>query len=142
MTAEMDSGLRRIVLIVALLNLGYFGIEFAMALAIGSVSLFADSVDFLEDASVNLLIFFAMAWSLRSRARVGMALALILFIPGMATIWTAWDKLLDPVPPQPFLLSITGLGALVINVACAFMLATYSIHGICLTYALSSRRRA
>ena len=37
----------------------YFGIEFAVALAIGSVSLFADSIDFLEDASVNLLILVA-----------------------------------------------------------------------------------
>jgi Co/Zn/Cd efflux system component len=35
--------------------LAYFGIEFAVALMIGSVSLFADSVDFLEDASINFL---------------------------------------------------------------------------------------
>ena len=45
--------LYRAVKIVALLNLGYFGVEFAVARAIGSVSLFADSIDFLEDASVN-----------------------------------------------------------------------------------------
>ena len=32
---------------VALLNLSYFGVEFAVALTIGSVSLFADSIDFL-----------------------------------------------------------------------------------------------
>ncbi|MGE0024841.1 MAG: cation transporter, partial [Hyphomicrobium sp.] len=53
MTTQAD-GARRIVLTVALLNLAYFGIEFAVALSIGSVSLFADSVDFLEDASINL----------------------------------------------------------------------------------------
>jgi hypothetical protein len=41
-----DAGLRGAVRIVAVLNLGYFGIEFAVAAAIGSVSLFADSVDF------------------------------------------------------------------------------------------------
>jgi Co/Zn/Cd efflux system component len=41
---------------VAILNLAYFGVEFAVALAIGSVSLLADSIDFLEDASVNFLI--------------------------------------------------------------------------------------
>ena len=54
--ASGESGLRRVVRLVALLNLGYFVVEFAVALRIGSVSLFADSVDFLEDASVNLLI--------------------------------------------------------------------------------------
>ena len=47
---------------VALLNLGYFGIEFAVALGIGSVSLFADSIDFLEDTSLNLLILVALGW--------------------------------------------------------------------------------
>ena len=48
--AEPITGaLRRTVLIVALLNLSYFGVEFAVAIAIGSVSLFADSIDFLED---------------------------------------------------------------------------------------------
>jgi Co/Zn/Cd efflux system component len=38
----MEDPLRRTVLVVALLNLGYFGIEFVVALAIGSVALFAD----------------------------------------------------------------------------------------------------
>ena len=68
-TLIIDSGLRRIVRLVALLNLAYFGIEFSVALAIGSVSLFADSVDFLEHASVNFLIFAALGWLCpRSRA--------------------------------------------------------------------------
>jgi Co/Zn/Cd efflux system component len=43
-----DNALRRMVRIVALLNLSYFGIEFAVALAIGSVAPFADSIDFLD----------------------------------------------------------------------------------------------
>ncbi|HWE00633.1 MAG TPA: cation transporter, partial [Bryobacteraceae bacterium] len=62
------TALRRVVTTVALANLGYFGVEFAMALSIGSVSLFADSVDFLEDAAVNLLILAALNWSVRARA--------------------------------------------------------------------------
>ena len=138
------AGLRRTVLVVALANLAYFGVEFAVALAIGSVSLFADSVDFLEDASVNLLIFVALAWSARARAKVGMALALILLIPGLATLWTAWDKFLDPVAPQPLALSLTGLGALVVNLTCAFLLARYRDHRGSLTKAafLSARNDA
>jgi Co/Zn/Cd efflux system component len=121
----MDSSLRRIVLLVALLNLAYFGVEFAVALTIGSVSLFADSVDFLEDTSVNLLIFFAMAWSARSRARVGMAMAFILLMPALAFLWTAWGKIADPTPPAPFALSLTGFGALAVNLSCAYLLAAY-----------------
>ncbi|MER9739585.1 MULTISPECIES: cation transporter [unclassified Mesorhizobium] len=136
--------LRRIVLIVALLNLAYFGIEFAVALAIGSVSLFADSTDFLEDASVNLLILLALGWSVRSRARVGIALALILLMPGLATLWTAWEKFNAPVPPQPIALTLAGLGALAVNLSCAYMLAAHRHRGGSLTKAafLSARNDA
>lgn len=136
--------LRRVVLIVALLNLGYFGIEFAVALAIGSVSLFADSVDFLEDASVNLLILLALGWSLRARSRVGMAMALILLLPGLATLWTAWEKFNLPMPPQPMALTLAGLGALGVNISCAYLLAAHRHHGGSLTRAafLSARNDA
>lgn len=138
---QPTSGLRRIVILVALLNLGYFAIEFTVALSIGSVSLFADSVDFLEDASVNLLIAASIDLPRRWRARVGMALALLLLVPGMATLWTAWDKVNMPVAPAPAPLTATGLGALCINLFCAFMLARYRDHAGSITRAafLSAR---
>jgi Co/Zn/Cd efflux system component len=123
-----NPGLRRTVLAVALANLGYFGVEFAVALAIGSVSLFADSVDFLEDASVNLLILLALGWSVKARARVGMALAVLLLVPGLATLWTAWQKFTLPVAPSPVLLSLAGLGALAVNLSCALLLARFRHH--------------
>ncbi|MFK2918870.1 cation transporter [Dyella koreensis] len=141
---EESSALRRVVLLVALLNLGYFGIEFTVALTIGSVSLFADSVDFLEDASVNLLILMALGWSLRARAYVGMGLAGILLVPALATIWSAWSKFHVPLPPAPVPLTLTGLGALAINLTCAVMLTRYRHHSGSLTRAafLSARNDA
>ena len=102
----MNANLRKVVIIVAALNLAYFGVELAVALAIDSVSLFADSVDFSEDASVNFLIAIAIGWNAINRARVGMALADILFKPGLATLWTAWEKFLLPMPPAPLPLSL------------------------------------
>lgn len=136
--------IREIVRRVALLNLGYFGIEFAVAVAIGSVSLFADSVDFLEDASVNLLILLALGWSAAARARVGMALAAILLAPALATLCTAWVKIGAPVAPAPLPLSLTGAGALAVNLACAVMLARHRHGGGSLTRAafLSARNDA
>src|SRR2546422_5053198 len=110
-----DPALRRVTRLVGLLNLGYFGIEFAVALAIGSVSLFADSIDFLEDATVNFLILAALRWSAKARARLGVVLAAILLIPGVATAWMAWEKFLLPVAPAPVPMTLTGLGALAIN---------------------------
>jgi Co/Zn/Cd efflux system component len=139
-----DHALRKVVRLVAVLNLAYFGVEFAVALAIGSVSLFADSIDFLEDASVNLLILAALDWTVRNRARLGMLLAGILLVPGLATLWTAWEKVHTPVAPEPLALSLAGLGALVVNMSCAFMLARYRHHGGSITQAafLSARNDA
>ncbi|HEV2531891.1 cation transporter [Phenylobacterium sp.] len=140
----MDAQLRRAVRLVALLNLAYFGVEFAVALSIGSVSLFADSVDFLEDAAVNFLIVAALAWSAPRRARLGMALAGVLLIPAAAFLWMLWRKLAHPVAPAGFGLSLTGLGALAVNLFCAVTLARFRAHAGSLTKAafLSARNDA
>src|ERR1700730_4332316 len=139
-----DTALRYTVGLVALLNLGYFGVEFAVALAIGSVSLFADSIDFLEDATVNGLILVALGWNARRRSMDGMVLAVVLFAPAIATLWTAWQKLHIPVPPAPVPLSLAVLGALGINLYCAFRLARFRTHSGSLTRAafLSARNDA
>ncbi|HEX6826362.1 MAG TPA: cation transporter [Nitrospiraceae bacterium] len=131
----MNANLRKVVIIVAALNLAYFGVEFAVALVIDSVSLFADSIDFLEDASMNFLIAIALGWSATSRARVGMALAGILLIPGLATLWMAWEKFWVPLPPAPLILSLAGAGALAVNLLCAFMLVQFRAHSGSLTRA-------
>jgi Co/Zn/Cd efflux system component len=104
--SAVTTGLRRVVWLVALLNLAYFGVEFAVAVAIRSVSLFADSIDFLEDASINLLILAALGWTAPHRARVGMVLAGILLVPSLATLWTVWQQLAAPVLPEPVPLSL------------------------------------
>ncbi len=110
---------RRAVMVVALLNLAYFVVEFAVARAIGSVSLVADSVDFLEDGALNLLIFFAAVWSVRRRARVGHMLAVVILVPAVATIWIAIIKVANPSTPSVVPLSVTAFGALLVNLACA-----------------------
>ena len=127
-STSATEGLRRTVLIVAVLNMGYFGVEFTVAQLIGSVSLFADSVDFLEDASINLLIFFAAAWSARRRAHVGSVLAFVILIPALATVWTAVVKIMDPVPPEPLPLSLAAVGALLVNLSCALLLVRHRNH--------------
>lgn len=133
--------LRRTVILVACLNLAYFGVEFAVALAIGSVSLFADSVDFLEDASINLLIAIGLGWSAKNRSRLGMVLAGIILVPVAATLWTAWQKFLTPLPPEPLALTLTGAGAFLVNLTCALLLVRFRAHSGSLTKAafLSAR---
>jgi Co/Zn/Cd efflux system component len=117
--------LRPVLKRVAWLNGGFFGIEFTMALLIGSVALFADSIDFLEDASTNLLIILSLSWSVARRIKVGYALAGFLLFPSLAALWAAYEKFLHPIAPEAIALSITGLGALAVNVYCAWQLARF-----------------
>lgn len=73
-----------------------------------------------------------------------MALAVILLIPGLATLWAAWQKFAAPAPPSPVALSLTGAGAFIVNLACALILARYRRHSGSLTKAafLSARNDA
>ncbi len=131
----------RAVFIVALLNFGYFFIESGVAVSTKSVSLFADSVDFLEDASLNLLILLGASWSLRKRANLGMVLAGILLVPSAFTLITAYGKFTHTSPPDAASLGLVGLGALVVNLGCAATLVRFRHHKGSLTQAafLSAR---
>ena len=135
---------RKSVLLVALANLSYFFVEFFVAKDISSASLFADSVDFLEDASVNILIFLAVNWALKNKARLGKCLAIILIVPALAFLYTAIQKFYLPIIPEPSILSLTGLGALLVNMSCAFILVRFRYHQGNLTKAafLSARNDA
>jgi Co/Zn/Cd efflux system component len=70
-----------------------------------------------------------------------MVLAGILLVPAVATLWTAWQKFNLPLVPEPIPLSLTGLGALIVNFGCALLLAPYRAHAGSLTRAafLSAR---
>ncbi len=82
-------------------------------------------MDFLEDATVNLLVLTTLGWSARQRSRLGAILAAVQLAPGFAALWTVWDKLMVPAAPAPLPLSLTGLGALLVNVGCALTLARW-----------------
>ena len=123
------AGLRRVVLTVALLNFAYFFVEFTVALAAGSVSLLADGVDFLEDTSINLLIFIALGWPLARRAVMGKAMALIILGPASFAAWEAVERFRDPAAPAVVPVVLASLGAIVVNGTSAWLLARHRSHG-------------
>ena len=120
--------LRRTVLVVALLNVGYFFVEFTVALVAGSVSLLADSVDFLEDTSINLLIAMALGWPLARRARMGKVLAVVILGPAAVATWEAIQRFGEPTPPHVAPLVLASLGAIVVNGTSAYLLARFRRH--------------
>ena len=141
---KQDAQFAKSVLFVAFANLAYFFVEFIVANNIHSASLFADSIDFLEDASINILIFLALGWSVKNKERLGKCLAVILVIPTLAFLYTAWQKFNMPSVPDPSILSLTGLGALLVNLNCVFVLMRFRDYQGSLTRAafLSTRNDA
>jgi Co/Zn/Cd efflux system component len=127
---HLDAGkLSRIVLTVAFLNFSYFFVEFAVALSAGSVSLMADSVDFLEDTAINLLIFVALGWPLARRAAMGKVMALVILGPAVVASWQAIQEFSDPSAPAVLPVVLASLGAIAVNGASAWLLVSVRYHG-------------
>ena len=135
---------KKAVFLVAILNLIFFFIEFTVALNIRSVSLLADSIDFIEDTSINFLIFFAVSLSLVKRAKISIFLSIIMMLPGFVAIWAVWKQIIYQQPPEPIELSIVGFGALVVNCLCTYILIKFRNYSGSLTKAafLSARNDA
>lgn len=118
----MSEPLKSIVARVAILNLSYFAIEFFFAQRFNSVALLSDSLDFLEDASVNILIFLSFSLAVFWRARLSYLFAFLLLLPGCSFLYNALQQISDPITPTGEGMSAVGLGALCVNAYCAIIL--------------------
>jgi Co/Zn/Cd efflux system component len=135
---------KKAVFFVAILNLLYFFVEFIVALNIRSVSLLADSIDFIEDASINFLIFFAVSLTTVKKARISILLSIIMLLPGITALWAIWQQIIHQEPPAPVELSTVAFGALIINCLCTLILMKFRNYSGSLTKAafLSARNDA
>ncbi len=120
-----DGRYRRILWIALLVNLSMFLIEIGAGLKAGSVSLLADSLDFLGDAAnygISLWVL-GMALSWRARAAQFKAVSMLVFGFGVlvAALWQAWQ---GGVPSAPTMGLVGGL-ALLANVGVAVLLYAY-----------------
>ena len=116
---------RGTLIIVALLNLTYFFIELFAAIKINSVSLFADSIDFLEDTFVNLIILFSFLISSTLRPKLSKILVIVILLPGLTALWAAFEQIVRPLPPEAFKLTLVGFGALLTNITCTIILMKF-----------------
>jgi Co/Zn/Cd efflux system component len=128
MSDTTNRQLKSAVLWVAILNGLYFFVEFGAGLASGSVSLIADSIDFLEDASLNALILVGFALAGAARARLGSVLAIIIGVPSLAALIAAVDKVLNPIVPSVQGMSLAAFGALIVNSVAALILMRVRNH--------------
>jgi len=116
---------RRILWIALAINLLMFAVEIGAGLKAGSVSLLADSLDFLGDSANYAISLWVLGMSLALRARAAQfkAASMLLFGIGVlaAALWHWWQ---GEVPSAPTMGVVGGL-ALLANVGVAALLYAY-----------------
>jgi Co/Zn/Cd efflux system component len=113
---------RRALFIAAGLNMAMVLVEVAAAFYANSMALFADAVDFYEDAMTYLMAVALIGFGYRVRAAFGMLLALMMVVPSLWIAWKAVEQFFYGVPPDPLPMGVVGLLALGVNLYCAWLL--------------------
>jgi Co/Zn/Cd efflux system component len=113
---------RRALILAAGLNLAMVGVAVAGAFYANSISLFADAIDFYEDAMTCFLAVALIGLGYRARAAFGGLLAFMMAVPCLWIAWKSVEQLLYGLAPDPVPMGAIGLLALAVNVYCAFIL--------------------
>ena len=120
-----NNSIRLNLILVIQINLFYFFFEYFYAHKINSVTLFADSIDFLEDISLNLLIYLSINNKKSKKIILPLVLSFFMLIPAILSLQTIWQQLLFKQTPDAFTLTFVSIGALVANLICALILSSY-----------------
>jgi Co/Zn/Cd efflux system component/copper chaperone CopZ len=113
---------RRALWIVVLLNVGYGIIEAVGGFIAGSQSLKADALDFLGDGLITFLGLVAIGWSLAWRARAALIQGVFLGLLGIGVLANTAYRIFFLQAPEPIVMGVLGMIALVVNVAAAIVL--------------------
>lgn len=113
---------RRALWIVIVLNVGYGLIETIGGFIAGSQALKADALDFLGDGLITGLGVLAIGWSLVWRARSALIQGLFLGLLGLGVLANTAYRVVVQQPPEPDLMGVFGIVALIVNVAAALAL--------------------
>jgi len=116
---------RKILWIALAINLTMFFVEIMSGLRSGSVSLLADSLDFLGDAANYGISLVVLGLSVTARANASRIKAVSMGAFGVWVIGLAiWNLTASAVPSVPTM-GIVGLSALLANCVVALLLLTY-----------------
>lgn len=113
---------KRALWIVVLLNVVYGIIEIVGGVLAGSQALKADALDFIGDGLITLLGLVAIGWSLAWRARAALIQGLFLGLLGVGVVVNTAYRTLYLQTPEPELMGVLGIIALLVNVGAALVL--------------------
>jgi Co/Zn/Cd efflux system component len=124
MTESKDvkqGGVLRSFPLLAAASLLFFCLEFILAIEARSASLFADSIAFLEAASVGVLMSSGRNWSMPGREAFARFSRTIILIPTSFLFWMIAANYYGAAIPSATPLAATGAALLLTNLACLVM---------------------
>ena len=122
---QPDPKYRRILWIALIVNFFMFAIEIIFSLQSKSVSLLADSIDFLGDAANYGISLWVLAQSVRTRAKASLFKAASMALFGVGVLVHAIWNAITGVLPDAQTMSLVGLLALAANLGVAWLLYAY-----------------
>jgi len=126
----LHKDIRRVLVIVMMLNAMMFVLEFCAGLVARSASLMADSVDMLGDALVYAISLYALEKSLRWRAGSALLKGGFILVLGLGVMVEIVFKILWGVPPASGIMLVFGAMALAANLSCLALLWPYRRHDV------------
>ena len=122
---EMNGRYRSVLWICLAGNAIMFVVQTIASYAAHSVSLLANSADFLSDAVNYGISLYVLNLSLRQKAAASLFKGLSL---GAVGIWVAFETFhhaTQPALPEPLIMTLISIIALVVNISCAVLLYKY-----------------
>ncbi|WP_331350596.1 cation diffusion facilitator family transporter [Cellvibrio sp. UBA7671] len=123
--AKPNPKYRRILWIALVVNFAMFAIEIIFSLQSKSVSLLADSIDFLGDSANYAISLWVLAMSVQTRAKASLFKAASMALFGVVVLVHAIWNAITGVIPDAETMSLVGLLALVANLSVAWLLYAY-----------------
>lgn len=124
-SSQVSPRFRKALWIALIINAAMFVVEVVGGMTSGSVSLWADALDFAGDAlnyGISLaVIAMGVAWRSRAAMAKGLTMAAFGVFVLIKTVWA----LTQGVPPEPLTMSIIGVIALLANGSVALLLYAF-----------------
>jgi Co/Zn/Cd efflux system component len=126
----LHKDIRRVLVVVMMLNLMMFLLEFGAGIIADSAALMADSVDMLGDGLVYAISLYALDRSLRWRAGMALAKAGFILALGLGVLVEIVLKIVWGHPPASGIMLVFGAMALLANLSCVALLWPYRTHDV------------
>jgi Co/Zn/Cd efflux system component len=126
----LHKDIRRVLVVVMMLNLMMFVLEFGAGIIADSAALMADSVDMLGDGLVYGISLYALERSLRWRAGMALAKGAFILALGLGVLVEIALKIVWGHPPASGIMLVFGGMALVANLSCVGLLWPYRSHDV------------